>query len=126
MVENRGKKHGFSARSGAEKNANAKKKRSKKTKFFKSKRFERATCAKEKTAHICLEMAIAARQRRAFFGFLALIWPARRGRQMFKRQGFCRSWASLRRRRGRQAVFREQFLAHLGFHSGPARPPGSL
>ena len=32
---------------------------------------------------------------------------------MFKRQGFCRSWVSLRRRRGRQAVFREQFLAHL-------------
>ena len=54
------------------------------------------------------------------------IWPARRGRQMFQRQGFCRSSASLRRRRGRQTVFREQFLVHLGFNSGPARPAGSL
>ena len=33
---------------------------------------------------------------------------------MFQGQVVCRSGASLRRRRGRQAVFREQFLAHLG------------
>ena len=35
---------------------------------------------------------------------------------------FWSTWALTRARRGRQAVFREQFLAHLGFNSGPARP----
>ena len=36
--------------------------------------------------------------------------------QTFQGQVVCRSGASLRRRRGRQAVFREQFLAHLGLN----------
>ena len=47
MTENRGKKQGFSTRSDAKKNATPKK-TIQKTKFFKIKRFERATRAKKK------------------------------------------------------------------------------
>ena len=45
---------------------------------------------------------------------------------MFQGEVVCRSGASLRRRRGRQAVFREQFLAHLGLNWGPAPSPNCL
>ena len=96
------------------------------TEFFEIQRFERATRAKKKPLYIWLEKGHSGAPQARLFNFLVLIWPARSGKQMFKEEVFCRSCVSLRRRRGRQAVFREQFLAHLGFHSGPARPPGSL
>ena len=51
--------------------------------------------------------------------FLVLIWPARSGGQMLKGQIFCRSCVSLRRRRGRQAVFREQFFGPPGLSLDP-------
>ena len=120
MIENRGKKQGFAPRSGDEKNPKAQKPDVRRRIFSKSTGLSAQRARRKKG--ICL----LRNGEGALFYFLVLIWPARSGRKMFKRQGFCRSWASLRRRRGRQAVFREQFLAHLGFHSGPARPPGSL
>ena len=63
---------------------------------------------------------------------------AQRRRQGIFREQFLPTWALTGARRRRQAVFRErfwptwaltfreQFLAHLGFNWGPARPAGSL